>query len=97
VQEFFYLVLTSFWLWATVRYPFERYASRIFDLTRPVHPLAVAVLPLVYLWPDWIKALAVAGVTGLLIAFTDRVFDTSVPTPVQLPRRRNVGGLPPLP
>lgn len=87
------LVFATFFLWETLRLPLERYAEWIFDLSRPVHPLVVAVLPLVVLWPEWITALAVGGVVGLLVAAVDRFLGTP-PQPVALTRRR---GLPPFP
>lgn len=91
------LGLATFYLWETVRYPFERFAPRVFDRTRVVHPLLVAFLPIVYLWPDWVAGLGVAGAVGLLVAVVDRVFGGSRPAPVVLPRRRSRGGLPDLP
>lgn len=91
------ILLATFWAWETLRFAMESYLSRWFALSRPVHPLLVASLPLWVLWPDWVAALAVAGATGLLVAVVDRVFSAARTSPVVVPRPRRQGGLPPLP
>jgi hypothetical protein len=94
VLELILLVLSTFWLWETIRYTAERFIPAVFDATRPVHPLVVAAWPVAVLWPDAVSALGVAGATGLLVAATDRWF---AGPPVVIPRRRSRGGLPNLP
>lgn len=90
------LLLATFWVWETVRYAAERYAETVFDATRAVHPLLVAALPLVVLWPDWVDALAVAAGVGLLHLFVQRALGLASPPQVVMQRPRR-GGLPPLP
>lgn len=91
------LLLATFWIWETVRYALERYASSIFDATRALHPLLVAAVPLGVLWPDWVSALAVAGGAGLLVAVVDRWIGGSS-QPMIVPRGRSRSrGLPSLP
>lgn len=91
------ILLATFWAWETLRFVLETYAGRVFSLTRPVHPLVVAALPLYVLWPDWVAALGVAGATGLLVVWTERLFVSEPVQQVQVPRRRQPGSLPPLP
>lgn len=95
LQQLVLTVLATFFLWESLRFVLETYASRVFTLTRPVHPLFVVALPLYVLWPDWLAALAAAGATGLVVATVDKVFGAPV-APVVIPRP-NRGGLPPLP
>lgn len=97
MTELVLLLFATFWAWETLRFALEAWAPRFFALSRPIHPLVVASLPLYVLWPRWVPALAVAGVCGLLVAFVDRVMAGTNVTPVTLPRRRSSGGLPPLP
>jgi hypothetical protein len=96
-MDLFLLVFATFWVWETFRALMERFADPVFVLLRPVHPLLAAVLPLYVLWPQWVAALAVAGVVGLLVAAVDRLFGSTPVQQVQVPRRRTSGGLPPLP
>lgn len=97
MSELVLLTLATFFLWSSIRYPAERYVGSYFDTTRVLHPLVVAALPLVVLWPEWVPALAVAGLVGLLVGVTDKYFGGPSPTatPFQVNRRRS--GLPPLP
>ena len=90
------ILLATFWAWETLRYAVESVAPRVVAATRPLHGVIAAALPLYVLWPNWVAALAVAGATGLLVAWTDRAFGNSAPTPISIPRRDR-GGLPPLP
>ncbi len=94
--ELVLVLLATFWAWETLRYAVESVAPRLVAMTRPLHGIIAAVLPLCVLWPDWVAALAVAGATGLLVAWTDRVFTPTPVAPISIPRRRQ-GGLPPLP
>jgi hypothetical protein len=91
------LVFATFFVWETLRYALENFASGVFSATRVLHPLLVAALPLYVLWPDWVSALGVAGLTGVVVALADRLFSTPAATPLPIPRRRSTGGLPPLP
>lgn len=95
-MELLLVLLANFWAWETVRYAMEDLVPNVFRVTRFLHPFAVAVLPLLVLWPSWIPALAVAGATGLLVALVDKHMGVGQATPIQVPRR-NQGGLPPLP
>lgn len=96
-MELVLVTLATFWVWETARAVVERFAPAVFSLTRPVHPILAALLPLYVLWPHWVAALAVAGVVGLLVAAVDRVFTPTPMEQLQVPRRRSTGGLPPLP
>lgn len=96
-MDLFLVVLATFWVWETVRAIVERFAPAVFSLTRPVHPILAALLPLYVLWPNWVAALAVAGIVGLLVATVDRLFGSTPMQQVQIPRRRTAKGLPPLP
>lgn len=91
------LTLATFFVWSSIRYPAERYVRAYFDASRVVHPVVVAALPLVVLWPEWVSALAVAGLVGLLVAATDRYLATDAIQPISIPNRRRRGVLPPLP
>jgi hypothetical protein len=96
-MELVLVTLATFWVWETFRAVMEAYLSRVFAQTRPVHPFLAAALPLFLLWPNWVAALAVAGVVGLMVTAVDRWL---VGTPVetfQRPQRRRNGGLPTLP
>jgi hypothetical protein len=97
VIELVLLLFATFWAWETLRAIVETLAPRVFALSRPVHPIVAALLPLYVLWPDWVPALAVAGICGLLVAVVDRVMTGPAVAPVPIPRRRSSGGLPPLP
>jgi membrane protein implicated in regulation of membrane protease activity len=97
VLDLLLLVLATFWAWETLRYALEHLTPAVFASTRILHPLAVAVLPLVVLWPEWVDALAVAGATGILVGVMDQFFGHSAPQPVPFQRTRRSGGLPPLP
>jgi hypothetical protein len=97
VRHLVLLVLATFFVWQTIRFAAEALASRVFTATRPAHPLLVVSLPLYVLWPHWIAALGVAGATALLVALSDRLFNSSPAVPIPLPRTRTRGSLPPLP
>lgn len=89
------LLLATFWAWGALRALLETLVPGIFAATRAVHPLVVAGLPLVVLWPDWVAALAVAGATGILVGLTDRLAAVRY-AQVQF-RGRRKPGLPNLP
>lgn len=91
------VIFATFWAWETFRALLERFAPVIFTLSRPVHPVLAAVLPLVVLWPHWIPALAVAGVVCLMVAGVDKVFNSTPVTAFQSQKRPEFGGLPRLP
>ena len=99
VEFYLLLLLATFWGWETLRYALEQYLPSLFQSTRALHPLVVAVLPTWVLWPNWVAGIAVAGATGLLVATADRFLSpsTSSTRPTVLPRRRPGGGLPSLP
>jgi membrane protein implicated in regulation of membrane protease activity len=96
-MELVLITLATFWVWETFRAVMEAYLPRVFTLARPVHPILAAALPLFLLWPNWVAALAVAGVVGLLVAAVDRVFGSTPVETFQRPQRRRSGGLPTLP
>lgn len=96
--ELVLLVLATFFVWESLRYAAEQYASSVFTATRAVHPILVAALPLYVLWPDWVWALGVAGAVGLLVGIADKWLSPApTPAPMYVPRGRSSGGLPPLP
>lgn len=88
------LTLATFWIWETVRYPLQAFIPGLFNATRALHPLLVATVPVVLLWPDWVSALAVAAVVGMLCVLVDQHLGTPEPIVLSRPRSR---GLPPLP
>jgi hypothetical protein len=90
------LVLATFWAWETLRYAMERWASWLFQTTRPIHPLVVAGFTVFFTYPDVLLGLAAAGTVGLLIGTVDRVL-SGPQVPIPVPRRSRGGGLPPLP
>lgn len=96
-MELVTVTMATFWVWETVRAVVERFAPSVFSVTRPIHPVLAALLPLYVLWPHWVAALAVAGVVGLLVATVDRLFSSTPVQQVHLPRGRMQKGLPPLP
>lgn len=89
-------MLATFWAWMTIRYAVEAFLPRVFELTRVVHPLIVAAFPLMWLWPDVVSALGVAGATGILIVIVERSIGGGG-APVQMSRTQRRGGLPALP
>jgi hypothetical protein len=97
MEAFALVVLATFWVWESFRALMERFLPEVFALARPVHPILAAALPLYLLWPDWVAALAVAGVVGLLVAAADRIFGSTPVQELPVPRRRSSGRLPRLP
>lgn len=91
------VILATFWVWETFRALMESFLPLVFAVTRPVHPLFAAALPLYLLWPEWVSALAVAGAVGIMVAAVDRVFNTPHIETYQRPRRSRERGLPTLP
>ena len=90
------VALATFWAWETVRFALSEYAPGVLASTGAAHPLVVAALPLYLLWPDWVSALAVAGLVGLIHLTASRYMPDPTPVyPQRQPGRR--GGLPPLP
>ncbi len=91
-----YVALATLFLWETLRFAISEHAPRIYAATRTAHPLVVAILPLVVFWPDWIRALAVAGLVGIFhVLMRSFVPEPSVPT--YAPRESRRAGLPPIP
>jgi membrane protein implicated in regulation of membrane protease activity len=91
------IILATFWVWETFRAVMERFLPSVFALARPAHPILAAALPLYLLWPEWVSALAVAAVVGLMVVTVDRLFNTTPIEAYQRPRRSMTGGLPRLP
>lgn len=92
-----YVALAAFFAWQTLRYAATEYAYQAFAATRVLHPLVVAALPLAVLWPDWIRALAVAGIVGFLVAGVERLSGAAEPVQQYVPQRTARRTLPSLP
>lgn len=91
------IILATFWVWETFRALMERFLPDVFTMARPVHPILAAALPLYLLWPNWVAALAVAAVVGLMVAVVDRAMNTTPIEAYQRPRKSAGSGLPRLP
>lgn len=91
------LTLATFWAWMTFRFILREFKPVWYGKTRAVHPFLVLAFPLVILWPDYIAAMAVTAVVGVLQQTTSAIFEGSGEQPVIVPRRAPSRGLPPLP
>lgn len=92
-----YVALAGLFIWESVRFAVSEYAARAYSATVALQPLVVAVFPVVILWPDWLRALAVAGLIGMFHVVISRFAPDPVPT-FQPPRRESRrSGLPSLP